>query len=114
MNAPTADLAYPTALRLEVRRAARLAHALARLMDRVDPADPSFVWLVGRSDEIRAVAGAAVREWQERRVDEARAANRVRTYVRGLYETLVAFDRSRPPVAGSRGIRPRSDTIVDR
>jgi hypothetical protein len=107
MNATTAGLPYPTALRHEVRLAARLSHALARMMDRVDPSDASFVWLVGRSDEIRAVVGVAVREWQEGRLDERRAAERVGGYVRGLYETLSALDRS-PPSA-----RPRCDTLVD-
>jgi hypothetical protein len=112
MNAPTAHPAYPTTLRHEVRRAARLSHALARLMERVDPADPSFVWLLGRADEVRAVVGAAVRDWQEGRVEEPRASERVRSYVHGLYEVLRAFDRSRARASGPRTRAP-SDTIVD-
>jgi hypothetical protein len=107
MNALPAVPAYPAALRLEVRRAAQLSHALARLLDRVDPSDASFVWLLGRSDEIRAVVGVAVREWQEGRIDERRAVERVGVYVRALNEMLSAFDRLPP------GPRPRSDTLVD-
>jgi hypothetical protein len=82
-------------------------------MERVDPADPSFVWLLGRADEVRAVAGSAVREWQEGRIDERCAAERVHEYVRGLYETLSAFDRAQSASETRLRPRPPSDTLVD-
>jgi hypothetical protein len=106
---------YPSNLRLQVRRAARLSHALARLVDRTEPSDVSFVWLVGRSDEVRAVVGTAMREWQEGRVDERVAADRISSYVRELEETVEAFfHRRRPePSRVVARFRPASDTLID-
>ncbi len=104
---------YPVKLRLEVRRAARLAHAVSRLLDRVHPDDASFPWLLGRADEVRAVAGAAVRDWHEGRIDEWTAADRVRSYVRGLYETLHAYYGRGPASSSHVRARPVLDTLVD-
>ena len=113
MNASRPD-SYPTDLRLEVRHAARLSHALARLVDRVDPGDPSFVWLLGRADEVRAVVGSAMREWQEGRIDQRRAAERIRTYARDLEESVQAFYAPRfHPRGSAASFRPKNDTIVD-
>ncbi|HEY3816816.1 MAG TPA: hypothetical protein VGL81_06590 [Polyangiaceae bacterium] len=116
MNAAVAVYeVYPVALRFEVRRAARLSHTLTRLVDRVDPGDAAFVWLLGRADEVRAVVGGTMREWQEGRLDERRAAERIGTYVRGLEESLEAFFGESPPPAASRlRLRPPRDTMVDR
>lgn len=104
---------YPLDLRGQVRRAARLSHMLARLVDRTDPADPSFVWLVGRADEVRVVVGTAVREWQEGLVGQRIASERIGSYVRDLEESVQAFFLPRAPSAtGVRAVRPR-DTIID-
>ncbi|MGD0527878.1 MAG: hypothetical protein ABSE49_22285 [Polyangiaceae bacterium] len=110
--APVAQ-SYPVALRLEVRRAAQLAHTMTRLIDRVDPVNEAFVWLLGRADEVRAVVGATMREWQEGRLDQLRASQRIATYVRGLEESLHAFfGVSLPPPSQLRFLR-RRDTLVD-
>ncbi len=109
----SATPSYPIALRLEVRRAAQLAHTMSRLVDRVDPANEAFVWLVGRADEVRAVVGATMREWQEGRLDQLRASQRIATYVRGLEESLQAFfGVSLPPPSQLRFLR-RRDTLID-
>ena len=115
MVAPTPSQAYPANLRLQVRRAARLSHTLARLVDRTDPADPSFVWLVGRSDEVRAVVGGAMRDWQEGRIDARVAAERITSYVREVEETVEAFfvAWARPVSRVVARFRPASDTLID-
>jgi hypothetical protein len=115
MNAHPLPEPYPANLRLQVRRAARLSHTLARLVDRTDPGDPSFVWLVGRADEVRAVVGTAMREWQEGRVDQRRAAERISSYVRDLEESVRAFFLPRQRLASGveARARPPSDTIID-
>jgi hypothetical protein len=104
---------YPAALRAEVRRAARLSHALARLVDRVDPSDAAFVWSLGRADEVRAVVGSAMREWQDGRIDTRRAAERIGTYVGGLEEAMRAFFREALLSASKPRYRPRHDTLID-
>ncbi|MGH7294334.1 MAG: hypothetical protein ACRELB_05350 [Polyangiaceae bacterium] len=106
---------YPANLRLQVRRAARLSHALARLVDETDPGDASFVWLVGRADEVRAVVGTAMREWQEGRVSQRVASERISSYVRDLEESVRCFflPRGRLPSRVEARAPPRSDTLID-
>jgi len=104
---------FPPALRLEVRRAARLSHSLAGLIDRVHPDDACFVWLVGRHDEVRAFVGGVMREWSEGKLDAMRASERIGTYARSLEESIEAFFHpSRRSLPAFR-FRPRSDTLVD-
>jgi hypothetical protein len=94
--------------------AARLSHVLARLVDRTDPADPSFVWLVGRADEVRAVVGTAMREWQEGHLAPRAASERISSYVRDLEESVHAFFVPRGSSLPSQtAIRPRNDTLID-
>jgi hypothetical protein len=103
---------FPDDLRSEIRRAAQLSHTLSRLARQTPAADPSFVWLVGRADEVRAFVGTAMREWQEGRVPRSQARERIASYVRELEETVGAFfppDRPRAPYA----FRPPHDTILD-
>lgn len=105
---------YPTALRLEIRRAVELSQALARAFEGTGPEDEGFLWLLGRADEVRAVTGAVVREWAEDHLDARAAAERIRIYVDGLEVMLhslfrpscIIVRRSVPPIA--------SDTLVDR
>jgi hypothetical protein len=49
---------YPE-LRLEIRRAVELSHALARALESVGPEDDGFLWPLGRADEVRIVARRA-------------------------------------------------------
>jgi hypothetical protein len=112
-TSPTDPGEFGDDLRRQVHRAARLSHALAGLIARVEPADPSFLWLLGRADEVRAVVGTAMRDWQENRISAARAAESMGTYVQTLEESLRAFFGSSRPVPGPGGPgRPR-DTLVD-
>jgi hypothetical protein len=97
-----------------VRRAARLASCLARYVERVGPGDPTFVWAVGRADEVRTVVGASVREWSEGRVDAVRAADRIHGYAQELEDALSAYERSaRRSESSVVETRPRFDTAVD-
>jgi hypothetical protein len=106
MNAHTS---YPAVLRVEVRRAARLSHAIALFGKRVAPGHPCFVWSLGRVDEVRAVVSAVTSEWSESRLDAPQAALRLHDYVRGLEESLRAYARA----SQTPSSRPRNDTIVD-
>jgi hypothetical protein len=81
-------------------------------MDRVDPHDACFVWLLGRDDEVHAVVGGVMREWAEGRIDERHAADRIRTYVRDLEEPLQAFFHPARACA-TIPFRPRTDTLVE-
>jgi len=113
LSTTTPSPLYPTALRQEVRRAARLSHSLAVLVDRVDPRDACFVWLLGRHDEIHAIVGGVMREWSEGRIDERRAAERIGTYVRDLEEPLQAFFHPSRASAATVPFRPHTDTLID-
>jgi hypothetical protein len=99
---------YPPALRREIRRAARLSSVLTVRAINAQVSD----WCCGRADEVRAVVGDATREWSEGRLDEARAADRIGSYVRGVEEALQAWVRAARGGSASR-TRPPNDTIVD-
>jgi hypothetical protein len=104
---PARPRSYPPALQHQVRRASRLAHCLARFVEGTQPGEPTFVWAVGRADEVRMVVGAALREWSDGRLDAVRAADRIHAYAQELEESLEAWERSsRVDV-----IRPRNDTL---
>jgi hypothetical protein len=104
---------YPPPLRVQVRRAARLAEALARFADELEPADPGFLWALGRADEVRAFLGAIVREWIEGRLTDWRAAERIHVYVREIQESLVAYARATRRIAGASEHPAARDTIAD-
>jgi hypothetical protein len=107
------DASYPLDLRVQVRRAARLAHDLAVFVERTPPTDASFLWALGRADEVRAFVGALVREWNEGRLEAQSAAERIHVYVRGLEESLLSFERASERIAHARSTRPPCDTLID-
>lgn len=104
---------YPTALRLEIRRAVELSQALARAFENIGPDDEGFLWLLGRADEVRAVTGAVVREWAEDHLDARAAADRIRIYVDGLEVMLHSLFRPSCVVVRRATPRVSSDTLVD-
>lgn len=104
---------YPTALRLEIRRAVELSQALVRALESTGPEDEGFLWLLGRSDEVRAVTGAVVREWAEDDLDTRAAAERIRVYVDGLEVMLHSLFRPSRVVVRGRTPEATSDTLVD-
>jgi hypothetical protein len=107
------SMPYPTALRLEIRRAVELSHALARALESTGPEDEGFLWLLGRADEVRAVTGAVVREWAEEDLATAAAGERIRAYVDGLEVMLHSLFRpSRVVVRRAPPPGPK-DTMVD-
>jgi|HubBroStandDraft_5_1064220.scaffolds.fasta_scaffold634072_2 hypothetical protein len=85
---------YPPVLRQEIRRAARLSHALSLLAARLGTSDASFEWLSLRVDEVRTRVGHVTHAWSEDRLETAEAADRLRDHLRGLEEALYAFTRS--------------------
>jgi hypothetical protein len=105
---------YPTALRLEIRRAVEISRALARAAEGTGPEDEGFLWLLGRADEVRAVTGAVVREWADEDIATQAAAERIRTYVDGLEVMLHAlFRRPSRIVVRRRAPAGTNDTLVD-
>jgi hypothetical protein len=105
----------PAPLRRELLRAARLSCELARLVERVDQDDRSFVWLVGRADEVRAFVGSTMGEWRAERLDAGPAAERVHTYVEAVESSLVELfgPRAAPSEESTLPFRPQSDTLAD-
>jgi hypothetical protein len=103
---------YPTALRLEIRRAVELSAALARASESTGPEDEGFLWLLGRADEVRAVTGAVVREWAEEDLATRAAAERIRAYVDGLEVMLHSLFRPSRIVVRRPAAAPK-DTQVD-
>ena len=112
--APSISGVYPSALRQEVRRAAKLAGTLAGMASRVSVHDPCFPWLVGRADEVRIVVGEVLRGWSDGRMDARHATERIRDFLRAIDESLGAFLRAQSLGARVEGSRRPRDTLVDR
>ena len=104
---------YPMALRLEIRRAVELSRALARAAESTAPDDEGFLWLLGRSDEVRAVTGAVVREWAEDGIAMSVAVERMRSYVDGLEVMLHSLFRPSRVVVRRPSPKDTNDTLVD-
>lgn len=108
------SMPYPTALRLEIRRAVELSRALARAAEGTGPDDEGFLWLLGRADEVRAVTGAVVREWADDDLATHAAAERIRAYVDGLEVMLHSLFRPSRVVARRPALpTATTDTLVD-
>lgn len=106
---------YPTALRLEIRRAVELSQTLTQASEAIRPEDEGFLWLLGRADEVRAVTGAVVREWAENDLETRVAADRIRVYVDGLEVMLHSlFRRPSRVVVKPATSEVTNDTLVDR
>ncbi len=104
-------LVYPPVLRHQLRRATRLSLCLERFHERAAPGEPTFVWALGRADEVRAIVGAALREWSEGRIDAVLAAERIHGFAQELEDALVAYERSARRISSADAFRPRQDTL---
>jgi len=104
---------YPTALRLEIRRAVELSRALALAAESTGPEDEGFLWLLGRADEVRAVTSAVVREWADEDLATQSAAERIRAYVDGLEVMLHSLFRPSRVVVRRHAPEDTNDTLVD-
>jgi hypothetical protein len=113
MSDPSPSRTCPARLRHELMHAAQLSCEIARLAERVDDGDLSFVWLVGRAEEVRAVVGNTMSEWRAERIEAEPAAERIQTYVRAVESSLHSFFGARARAASAVPFRPQSDTLID-
>lgn len=79
---------YPAHLGGLIAQADQLARALQSLDGESVASDPSFLWLLGRADEVRAFVDEIVREWSDGSVDTARACGAIRSYVAATHVAL--------------------------
>lgn len=79
---------YPALLGARIAQAEQLARALHALRGKSAPSDPSFLWLLGRADEVRALVDEIVREWSNGSIDTARACDAIRSYVGVIHVAL--------------------------
>jgi hypothetical protein len=79
---------YPALLGALVAQADQLARALQSLCGSSVASDPSFLWLVGRADEVRTFVDEIVREWSDGSIDTTRACDAIRTYAGAVHVAL--------------------------
>jgi hypothetical protein len=79
---------HPAVLEGLIAQADQLARALQSLCGSSVASDPSFPWLVGRADEVRAFVDEIVREWSDGSIDTTRACDAIRSYVGGVHVAL--------------------------
>lgn len=85
---PAAGSVYPKHLDVEIAHADCLARAVEGLLTVESPSSDSFVWLVGRAEEIRAFVEEITREWREGRIDTSPACDAMKIYLDRLHTTL--------------------------
>jgi hypothetical protein len=69
-------------------QADHLARALQSLFAKAAPGEPSYLWLLGRADEVRTLVGEIAREWSDGTVDTAYACEAIRGYVGAVHVAL--------------------------
>jgi hypothetical protein len=79
---------YPALLGARIAQADQLARALQSLSGRSVASDPSFLWLLGRADEVRTLVDEIVREWSDGSIDTMRACEAIRSYVGAVHVAL--------------------------
>jgi hypothetical protein len=79
---------YPALLGARVAQADQLARALQSLCGRSLASDPSFLWLLGRADEVRTLVDEIVREWSDGSIDTMRACEAIHSYVGAMHVAL--------------------------
>jgi hypothetical protein len=78
----------PPVILAELSHADCLARALEALVALGEPSEPSYVWMLGRSDEIRAFIAQVMVEWREGRLDTGLTRDAMAAYLAGLHVTL--------------------------
>jgi hypothetical protein len=79
---------YPALLGARIAQADQLAQALQSLCGQSVANDPSFLWLLGRADEVRTLVDEIVREWSAGQIDTMRACDAIRSYVGSIHVAL--------------------------
>jgi hypothetical protein len=75
-------------LRAHIAQADRLSRALRVLSGKAAKSDPSFLWLVGRADEVRTLVDEVVRECSVGSIDTAQACEAIGGYVDAIHVAL--------------------------
>jgi hypothetical protein len=79
---------YPALLGTRIAQAEQLARALQSLSGSAVASDPSFLWLMGRADEVRTLVDEIVREWSQGAIGTMRACDAIGSYVRTIHVAL--------------------------
>ena len=79
---------YPALLGSRIAQADHLARALQALSAKAVTSDPSYLWLLGRADEVRTLVAEIAREWAEGSIDAAYACEAIRSYVGAVHVAL--------------------------
>src|SRR5438067_10587586 len=79
---------YPALLGTRIAQADHLARAIQALSAKAVASDPSYLWLLGRADEVRTLVTEIAREWSEGSVDTAYACEAIRGYVAAVHVAL--------------------------
>lgn len=79
---------YPGLLGARIAQADQLARALQGLSGESVPSDASYLWLLGRADEVRTFVDEILREWSERLIDTPSACDAIRSYVDAIHVAL--------------------------
>jgi len=79
---------YPAVLGARIAQADQLARALQSLWSESMPSDPSFLWLMGRADEVRTFADEIAREWAAGTIEIDGACEAIRGYVGAVHVAL--------------------------
>jgi hypothetical protein len=121
-------LRYPPPLRARIVQADHLARALGFLSGKASKKDLTFLWLLGRADEVRTLVDEIVREWTAGSIDTEYACEAIGSYVGALHVALhrryggygasccgphlEPFERPSVRSAGQRAIRPPLESGV--
>lgn len=79
---------YPAPLRARIAQADQLARALQSLCGKSVASDPSFLWVLGRADEVRTLVDEIVREWSDGLIDTTLACDAIHSYVGAIHIAL--------------------------
>jgi hypothetical protein len=104
MSSSTPFRSYPKPLGDWVVHAMRLANFLDAMTQEASPSDPSYLWILGRSEEVRVYVREVVRDWHAGKVSATSASGAIGVYVAQLHAGLRSWRGSSyipPCCAGS-------------
>jgi hypothetical protein len=87
-NTSRSSARHPHLLRVRIAQAEHLARALRAVSAKAPESDPSFVWLLGRADEVRTLVDEVVRECSIGAIDATQACEAIRSYVDAVHVAL--------------------------
>jgi hypothetical protein len=96
---------YPKPLGDWIAHAMRLSRLLDGLSEAAQSSDPSFVWLLGRGDEVRLFVREVIHDWSAKRLAVPRASGVIAAYLAEIHVGL-RFWRGEGYVAPCCGVPP--------